>query len=114
MHQQLRIWILKSFFDISLSHYPLRAFNGFMGQITEIIKDYSKLGHRNSKAIENNKLGKHMAHLVRLYYMCFDILEKGKIVTYRENEHNLLMDIRNGEYLDDNSQPIPEFLRYGE
>ena len=28
----------------------------------------------------------------------------------RENEHDLLMDIRNGKYLDDNRQPIPEFF----
>jgi hypothetical protein len=41
--------------------------------------------------------------------MCLDILEKEKIVTYREEEHDLLMDIRNGKYLDDNKQPIPEF-----
>ena len=50
-----------------------------------------------------------MMHLVRLYYMCFDILERGEINTYRELEHDLLMAIRNGEYLDDNRQPIPEF-----
>ena len=41
--------------------------------------------------------------------MCFDILEKGEINTYRENEHALLMDIRNGKYLDEHRQPIPEF-----
>jgi len=48
-------------------------------------------------------------HLVRLYYMCFDILEKEEIITYRTEEHDLLMDIRNGKYLDANRQPIPEF-----
>lgn len=51
-----------------------------------------------------------MCHLVRLYLMCFDILEKGKIITYREDDHELLMALRNGEYLDANSQPIPEFF----
>ena len=51
-----------------------------------------------------------MCHLVRLYLMCFDILEKGKIITYRENDHELLMDLRNGKYLDENCQPIPEFF----
>ena len=48
-------------------------------------------------------------HLIRLYMMCLDILEKEKIITYREDEHDLLMDIRNGKFLDDNRQPIPEF-----
>ena len=50
-----------------------------------------------------------MMHLVRLYIMCLDILEKEQIITYREAEHDLLMDIRNGKYLDDNRQPIAEF-----
>ena len=47
---------------------------------------------------------------LRLYLMCLDILEKGEIVTYREKEHDLLMDIRNGKFLDSNGQPIPEFF----
>ena len=51
-----------------------------------------------------------MCHLIRLYCMCLDILEKEKIITYRENEHDLLMDIRNGKFLDNNDQPIPEFF----
>lgn len=42
--------------------------------------------------------------------MCLDILEKGEIITYREKEHNFLMDIRNGKYLDNNKQPISEFF----
>jgi hypothetical protein len=50
-----------------------------------------------------------MAHLIRLYMMCIDILEKEEIITYRTNEHDLLMSIRNGEYLDDNRQPISAF-----
>jgi hypothetical protein len=50
-----------------------------------------------------------MMHLVRLYIMCLDILGKEQIITYRETEHDLLMDIRNGKYLDDNRQPIAEF-----
>ncbi len=50
-----------------------------------------------------------MAHLIRLYMMCIDILEKEEIITYRDKEHNLLMSIRNGEYLDSNRQPTSEF-----
>ena len=51
-----------------------------------------------------------MMHLVRLYLMCFDILEHGEIVTYREKDHDFLMEIRNGKYLDDNRQPTDEFF----
>lgn len=41
--------------------------------------------------------------------MCIDILEKEEIITYRENEHDLLMSIRNGGYLDSNRQLISGF-----
>ena len=37
-------------------------------------------------------------HLVRLFMMAIDILEKGEINTYRENEHDLLLAIRRGDY----------------
>lgn len=98
------------FMDINLKHYPLNDYTGMWAEMKAIVKDYSKIGKRNKHAIEHDKLGKHMCHLVRLYYMCFDILEKGKIITYRENEHDILMDLRNGKYLGSKYQPIPEFF----
>lgn len=75
-----------------------------------ILNVSAKFGKRNQHAIEHGKLGKHMMHLIRLYMMCLDILERGEIITYREKEHDFLMEIRNGKYLDDNRQPIPEFF----
>lgn len=97
------------FMDVNLSHYPLRDYADLWNEMRNIVKSYGKIGKRNEKAIQHDKLGKHMMHLIRLYLMCLDILENEKIVTYREKEHDLLMDIRNGKYLDDNKQPIPEF-----
>ena len=41
--------------------------------------------------------------------MWIDILEKEEIITYRSEEHDLLMSIRNGEFLDDNRQPTSGF-----
>ena len=98
------------FMDINLTHYPLRDYCGMWNELQNTVTQYGKLGKRNKNAIEHKKIAKHSMHLVRLYYMCFDILEKGEINTYREEEHDLLMDIRNGKYLDDNGQPIPEFF----
>lgn len=98
------------FMDISLHHYPLRDYKEMWNRMSDIVKDYSKVGKRNQNAISHNKLGKHMMHLVRLYLMCIDILEKGEIVTYREAEHDMLMDIRNGKFLDSNRQPTEEFF----
>lgn len=98
------------FMDVNLKHYPLRDYKNMWSEMNNIVKDYSKIGKRNKNAIEHDKLGKHMMHLVRLYIMALDILEKGEIITYREKEHDFLMDIRNGKYLDNNRQPIPEFF----
>lgn len=98
------------FMDVTLKHYPLRDYKDMWGRMSEIVKDYGKIGKRNQNAVSHNKLGKHMMHLIRLYLMCIDILEKEEIVTYRESEHNLLMSIRNGDFLDENRQPTDEFF----
>lgn len=97
------------FMDVCLKHYPLRDWAGMWNEMKAIVSSYNKIGKRNEKAISHDKLGKHMAHLIRLYMMCIDILEKEEIITYRTDEHDLLMSIRNGEYLDENRQPITEF-----
>ena len=99
------------FMDVNLKHYPLRDYCSVWNEMKSIVSSYNKIGKRNEKAITHNKLGKHMMHLIRLYMMCLDILEKEQIITYREVEHDLLMDIRNGKYLDSNDQPIPEFYK---
>lgn len=98
------------FMDISLHHYPLRDYKGMWNKMSDIVKDYSKMGKRNQNAVSHNKLCKHMMHLVRLYLMCIDILEKGEILTYRAAEHDMLMDIRSGKFLDSNRQPTEEFF----
>lgn len=95
--------------DVNLTHYPLRDLKSIFNDYQSIIKDYDKVGSRNNKAINHNKLGKHMMHLVRLYYMAIDILEKGEINTYREKEHDLLMSIRNGDFLENETKPTKEF-----
>ena len=98
------------FMDVNLKHYPLRDYKSMWNQMRDIVKSYDVIGKRNGNAISHNKLGKHMMHLIRLYLMCIDILEKEEIITCRENEHDMLMDIRNGNYLNDEGLPIDEFF----
>lgn len=97
------------FMNVNLQHYPLRDWAGMWNEMKAIVSSYNKIGKRNEKAMSHDKLGKHMAHLIRLYMMCIDILEKEEIITYRTDEHDLLMSIRNGEYLDENRQPTNAF-----
>lgn len=85
------------FIDANLNHYPLRDFKAMNSELGNVIGLYSKLGKRNTKK-DDLHLNKHAMHLIRLYLMCIDILEKGDIITYREADHELLMSIRNGKY----------------
>ena len=101
---------MEIYMDINLKHYPLRDWKGMWSDMNNIVKEYSKIGHRNNNAIEKGKLSKHMMHLVRLFLMCLDILDHCEINTYREKDHDFLMSIRNGKYLDDNKQPTAEFF----
>ncbi len=98
------------FMDINLHHYPLRDYCCLWNELQTTVKSYAKAGKRNKKAAAHKKIAKHSMHLLRLYMMCIDILEKQKIVTYREKEHDLLMDIRNGKYLSADDKPLPEFF----
>lgn len=97
------------FMDVKLTHYPMRDYLGRWAEYNSIARSYNSIGKHNKRAIENQKIGKHMMHLIRLYLMCFDILEKEKIITYRENDLDLLLAIRHGKYQDEEDKPIPEF-----
>lgn len=98
------------FMDVHLTHYPLRDYCSMWKELQNTVTSYNRFGKRNKRALEKGKIAKHSMHLIRLYMMCLDILEKEEINTYREKEHDLLMDIRSGKFLDKNDQPIPEFF----
>lgn len=85
------------FVNANLAHYPLRDYLGMWNNMSNVIKDYEKIGKRNKKK-DDLHLNKHAMHLIRLFMMALDVLEKGEINTYRAKEHNLLMDIRVGKY----------------
>lgn len=84
-------------------------FGRVSAELNNVHTDYRK-SVRNDKAVAHNKIAKHMMHLLRLYMMGIDILKNHDIVTYREQEHDLLMQIRNGEFLEsDGVTPTKEF-----
>ena len=85
------------FVDANMTHYPLRDYSSMWNVMANVVRDYEKIGKRNKKK-DDLHLNKHAMHLIRLFLMALDILEKGEINTYREKEHELLMDIRFGKY----------------
>ena len=86
--------------DINIKGYPLRDLKGMYSEMNNVIRDYDKLNHRNSKK-DDLHLNKHAMHLVRLLIMGTEILQGKGIHTHREKHHSLLMNLRNGVYVKD-------------
>lgn len=86
------------FVDVSLKHLPIRNFNGILNEMSSIVKEYRKANHRSHKK-DAEHLNKHAMHLIRLYLMGIDILEKEEIITYRENDRDFLLEIRKGKFM---------------
>lgn len=95
--------------DIGLKKYPARQFVSMMNVLSNVVGDYEKLNHRNKKK-DDNHLNKHAMHLVRLYLMCLDILEKEEINTYREADRDFLLSIRGGAFQKDDGTYMSEFF----
>ncbi|MGL5437055.1 MAG: nucleotidyltransferase domain-containing protein [Lachnospiraceae bacterium] len=85
------------FVDAVYKHLPLRDYEKMWSVMHNVVKDYDKIGKRNRKK-DNNHLNKHAMHLIRLFMMAIDILEKGEINTNRSNDLELLIKIRNGGF----------------
>ena len=100
-----------------LSRRAIQSFGGYAdqqlrrhiwGEMNNIVKEYDKIGKRNRKK-DDNHLNKHAMHLIRLFMMAIDILEKEDIITYRKDEHELLMKIRRGEFQKEDGTYRTEF-----
>ena len=85
------------FVDANYSHIPLREYEKMFSTMNAVIREYDKIGKRNKKK-DDNHLNKHAMHLIRLFMMAIDILDKGIIKTYRGNDLDLLLKIRNGSF----------------
>lgn len=48
-------------------------------------------------------------HLIRLFMMVIDILEKGEIITHRKDNLPVLLAIRKGDYMRQDGTFAPEF-----
>lgn len=88
--------------SIHLVDVPLNDFKDLYAAITNTTNNYDQLLNRNRKK-DDAHLNKHAMHLIRLLLMGIEALETGTLCTYREQDHNLLMSIRNGDYQDKNT-----------
>ena len=89
------------FLDADLKHYPLRRYADMMNTLNSVVRDYDKVGKRNHKK-DDNHLNKHAMHLIRLFMMGIDILQREEIRTHRpKKDLELLMAIRDGKLMED-------------
>ena len=89
---------METFITVTLDNYTVRDLKAFVNDINNVINDYQNDLHGRNKKKDDLHLNKHAMHLIRLYLMCIDILETEDVITYREKDHDLLMDIRHGKF----------------
>lgn len=89
-----------------LSQRSISTFGGFAIQQRRRIDALAQKGEENPK-----KLCKHMMHLIRLYAMGIDLLRREEVIAYRAREHDLLMELRSGGFLNDHMVPSAAFER---
>ena len=94
--------------DASYTHFPLRDYEKMWATMNTVVREYDKIGKRNHKK-DDNHLNKHAMHLIRLFMMAIDILEKGIIRTHRKEDLELLLKIRNGGFFTEERTFHPEF-----
>ena len=96
------------FIDAEYKRLPLRDYENMLGAMNSVIRDYDKIGKRNRKK-DDNHLNKHAMHLIRLFMMAIDILEKGEIRTHRTEDLELLKSIRRGDFQKEDKSFSKEF-----
>lgn len=96
------------FVDANYRRLPLRDYENMWAVMHNVVRDYDKIGKRNKKK-DDNHLNKHAMHLIRLFMMAIDILERGEIRTRRRAEQELLLKIRRGEFQQEDKTFSPEF-----
>lgn len=96
------------FLDVNYKHLPLRDYKDMFNLMNSVVRDYDKIGKRNKKK-DDNHLNKHTMHLIRLFMMAVDILEKEEIKTHRTEELELLRAIRRGDFQNEDKTFSKEF-----
>ena len=87
------------FMDVNLKHFPLHAYIDMLNTQHAVIRDYNKAGKRAKSAYKRGAINKHAAHLIRLLLLAEKALRTGEFCTFMEEDHDLLMAIRNGEFM---------------
>ena len=95
--------------DLNLKAFPLEKLRSITETLTNVVRTYNKQKNENIEMKDDYHFNKHMMHTVRLYYMLIELLETADLHTYRFNEREELLNIKNGCYRDSNGGVSEEF-----
>lgn len=84
--------------DMSAKGVPASELRGICGDLDAIAKNADIIAARNRKK-ETGKLSKHMSHLVRLLRMGRELLETGKVNTFRADDADFLIALKQGLWM---------------
>lgn len=90
---------------VDLQNYPVHSLSSMYSELVDIESKFGKLSQRNKKK-GARELAKHQMHLIRLLSMGKEILAGEGINTYREKDRDLLLDIRNLKYTNEEIMEI--------
>ena len=94
--------------DFHVKDISMIDFFDIVKELKNVSNSFGTKGKRNKKKTDF-KLNKHCMHLVRGLLMGIELLETGKIVTYRKNDLELLHSILNGDYMESTGRMRTEF-----
>ena len=90
------------YLTLDMKDVPITEIRGMCGDLDAIAKNADNLAARNRKK-ETSKLSKHMSHLIRLLRMGSELLESGEINTYRDKDAELLLKLKQGMWMEEDS-----------
>lgn len=96
--------------DVNVRGCSLVELRKLLGQMSNVIKDYQEPNYENEDK-DMEKAFKHLMTATRIYMMGYDILMNKGVITYREKENEVLLNIRNGEYSNEKVFEILDFYR---
>ena len=88
--------------DFNLKAFPIERLHSITQTLTDVKRTYNKQLKQSLEIKDDYHFNKHMMHTIRLYYMLIELLETGDMHTYRHNEREELLQIKDGFYRDSN------------
>lgn len=86
--------------SLDMRRVPINELRAMCGELDAIAKNADNLAARNRKK-DTYKLSKHMSHLIHLLRMGSEMLESGRVNTYRTEDRDQLLALKRGMWMEE-------------